>query len=417
MKVVAVTDSLPNYHKTWGGAEQACLRMIEASLHEGIDVSVLTTRPDINACTGNLRFFNIPTLESYIKINAIRSLKQLGIPFDPVSFIAIHRILKRLMPDVVHVHRVNILSLSAVKSARLLNIPVVVSIYDYYYLCPRETLIDSEGRKCTKYHSMECTECMRLKGPKFLKKAFLSMRRKSFDYLLKGVYYHVLSQSSFDILDSYGVSKNMIHKILQMFPIKNIESHSTTKRGLILYIGWIQERKGFHILLKAMPEILKSCTSAHIIAIGAINKDAYFDRIESLIKDNGLSERVSILGKKDYSEVSAYMKEANVVVIPEQWENMSPVVLVEAMNYGKAVVASNIGGIPEFVVDGENGFLADPSSPKDFAEKIIKIIDNEDTAQMFGEKARRHIQQLMDEKRIMMEYKTMYKDMVEAKNV
>lgn len=390
--------------------------MIEASVRDGIEVSVITTKPDADIGLAGARLFSVPSLDSFISPSIIRglSLKHLG--FDPVSFMHSYRLFKKIRPDVVHIHRTVTLTLSPAMAARLLKIPVVATVYDYFNFCPKETLVDNEGGNCRHPDNADCVSCMGLSGIRgFLKKPFVKIRKRLFMSFLKNAVFHVLSQSSFEILRSYGIGKERISKILQVFPLKCREGASAVQRGLILYVGWIQERKGLHVLLKAMPEILRAYPDARIIAIGAVNRDAYFDIITKLIVDNGLSGHVSILGKKDYAEVSRYMHEAHVVAIPEQWENMSPVVLIEAMCFGRPVVASNIGGIPEFIVDGENGLLSAPSSPPDFAKKIVTILSDEDFARGLGEKARRHIVRLMDEQSIIAEYKKLYREVVDGR--
>lgn len=416
LRICHVSDTLPGLHNSWGGAEQACLRVVQALAQRGVDISAITTRPDLKNVTinGISDLFFVSTVETATGIGAFRSLKQLTFPFDPVSYIEVRKVLRKTRPDVVHLHRINMISLSAALCARKMGIPVVASIYDYYYFCPRETAVDGDGAACTTYHSRVCVECMDIRGPGFLKRSFLAARRACFDNLLKGVNFHVLSQSSLNILKTYGIDEGRIEKILQVFPMTRDDEPSRTRKGLITYIGWIQERKGFHILLEAMPEIIRTCPEARLTAIGAYNNDAYFDRVRNLIDQKGLAGRVEMLGKRDHAEVTRYVKESNVVVIPEQWDNMSPVVLVEAMSHGKPVVASNIGGIPEFVEDGKSGLLAEPSSSEDFAGKISKVLADEAFSEEISRSAKNHIRKILDEKVIIKDYMNMYRKIAHA---
>jgi glycosyltransferase involved in cell wall biosynthesis len=409
LKVCHVSDFLPKIHSFWGGAEQACLRLIEASRRSGIDVSVITTKPDTQINHTDFLYFSNPTLDTYFGNRILNSLSLKHFGFDPVSFFYIKRILKKLKPDVVHVHRIVLLTASPVIAARSLGIPVIASIYDYFFFCPKETLVNRKGQLCSVNSKDNCVECMDITGIKGLVvMPFSKVRKKIFNYLFRDVDYHVLSSSSHNILSACGIDDRKIHKIPQIFTLKNKEGSSQTERGLILYIGWIQERKGLHILIEALPEILSRFPDAYLIAIGAINKDAYFDKIQKMISEKGLTEKVNLLGKLDYAEVSVYMDKANVVIIPEQWNNMSPVVLVEAMSMGKPVVASNIGGIPEFVDGGINGLLAEASSQHDFAQKISDILTNKDLAQSLGINARQCITKRLDERELMKSYRKLY---------
>jgi len=97
----------------------------------------------------------------------------------------------------------------------------------------------------------------------------------------------------------------------------------------------------------------------------------------ALLRREGLAGHIFLLGRRPYYEVRNFMQKANVVVIPEQWETIPPNTLTESLVLGKAVVASRIGGILDFVNDGENGLLAGANEPADFADKIISILEDE----------------------------------------
>jgi glycosyltransferase involved in cell wall biosynthesis len=401
IKVCHVSDTLPGSHSRWGGAEQACRRIMDMQFDEGLDLFAITSRPDSSVAYGNIRIFSVPVLDG------LRALKQMLIPFDPLSFLPLCRILSSERPDIVHLHRVNIISLSAALAARLLQIPVVVSIYDYYYFCPKETMVDGNGNRCNSFHGGGCASCMALPNNSALKRTAISRRRGSFDFFLRGAFYHVLSGASAAVLSSYGIRRERVFTIPQVLSLPG-GSTAPWEKGKILFIGTLQERKGLHLLIDAMPEIIRECPQAHLVAVGPGYNDAYSEKIRDRIDALGLTERVALLGMADHTLVNRHMDEANAVAIPEQWENMSPVVLFEAMAKGKAVVASRVGGIPEFLCEGETGFLADPSSPKEFASKLTKLLRNDEEAKRVGKSAQWYMKEFMDKKRIMGEYRAMY---------
>lgn len=92
---------------------------------------------------------------------------------------------------------------------------------------------------------------------------------------------------------------------------------------------------------------------------------------------------------------------------------MSPVVLGESMYFGKATVASKIGGIPEFITDGEDGLLATPTEPADFAEKIIRLLKDRLFMQEIENNARRKAQYLFSEEIRYKRLLTMYHSLVD----
>jgi glycosyltransferase involved in cell wall biosynthesis len=82
--------------------------------------------------------------------------------------------------------------------------------------------------------------------------------------------------------------------------------------------------------------------------------------------------------------------------------------MIEAMTMAKPVVISRAGGIPEFIVDGVTGFLADPLNPKDFAEKIVQVFRSPETAKTVGEKAREHILNKCNDETVWTKTREMY---------
>lgn len=81
-----------------------------------------------------------------------------------------------------------------------------------------------------------------------------------------------------------------------------------------------------------------------------------------------------------------YNSIADLFVLPSNYEGL-PMVILEAMSTGKPVVASNVGGISEIVINGENGYVVE-NTPQAFAEKISCILENEETCRLFAENAR-----------------------------
>ncbi|HNQ36074.1 MAG TPA: glycosyltransferase, partial [bacterium] len=161
-------------------------------------------------------------------------------------------------------------------------------------------------------------------------------------------------------------------------------------RDYLLYVGWVQERKGLHVLIEALaiaqpdlPADLK------LLVVGETEQVApsYVNQVRTLVNQLKLSKRVLFLGRRPPAETTGLISRARAVVIPEQWENMSPVVLVEAMHYGRPILASRIGGIPEFIEDGRNGLLFKPDDRQELARRLVQIIKNPGQADTLGRNA------------------------------
>lgn len=407
MKIFHITDHLPGYHKVWGGAEQATYRIVKLlAKNKDIENWVVATNP-IKEVNEDFKFHAIKSMEYYIgkRLSLLASgFKNRGIPFDPVSFISSYRLFKKEKPDLIHIHKANLLSFSIIQSAILLKIPVVQSIYDYWYFCPGGALVTIGGELCNKFHGIRCIRCDVFRDFKFLSKVMLLLRWKIvFDYYYRHINsFVVLSESSKNILAKYGINEKKINVIHQAFPMKAWEAAEPIdiEDNSILFAGWVDEKKGLHILIDAMSEILKKIPNAKLYVLELTSYKEYKNRIRKKIDEHGLKDNVFMFGKLSSDEFKGFLKRATCVVVPEQWENMSPVIVAEAMAKAKPIVAGRIGGIPEFIEHGKSGLLAEYNNPRDFAEKIIRILQDKNAAVEMGKMARQIALEMFDEEKI-----------------
>jgi glycosyltransferase involved in cell wall biosynthesis len=205
--------------------------------------------------------------------------------------------------------------------------------------------------------------------------------------------FHVLSKHSGSVLEGYGIPAARIHVVPLTLPLeyrRNAEPAPSRDPNLVLFAGWLNERKGLHSLLEAMPHVLRECPSAHLVAIGGKVRfgEEYENKLQAIIDKHQFRSRVTFTGHLQPSEVKQYLEKAAVVVIPEQYENMSPLLMIEAMSMAKPLVISRVGGVPEYVEHGVNGWMADPLDPLDFARNIVIVLKDASLAARAGERAR-----------------------------
>lgn len=413
MRILHLSNHLPGYHNTWGGAEQAALRLIKALAKEGHDIAVAAL-PQENRVEEGLNIFQLKTVDGLIAGPigaAIRKAKRVWMPFDPLTYLDFSKVLKSIKPDVVHFHLINLLSLSPVYAAWRAGVPTVMSIYDYQLFCPNLTLIDSAGRICRRYNGPECFECMDPPQARSLHRFFLKRRRKIFDFFLDKIdVYSVLSRSSAEILKGYGIRDERVRVIHQNYPLEGFKPSrpEDMERHSILLLGWVQERKGGHILCEALRHVKGEFPDAKLFVAGELVDPAYKDRVMRIAREGGVEDSVRILGRVGKDELESLFERAEIVAVAEQWENMSPVVLVEAMARGKGIVAGNVGGIPEFIKEGKTGLLADYNNPSSFADRIRWAFRHPDDMRKMGHAAVAAINDICDEKVILNEYDELY---------
>lgn len=162
------------------------------------------------------------------------------------------------------------------------------------------------------------------------------------------------------------------------------------KDSLILCVSRMDPRKGQEYLIKAMAEVVKKHpeTTCAFIGNGSLSKKLMGrnDRLEGLKElaaSLGVSDRVKFLGKVSQEDLLEGYDACDMVVLPSVNEGFG-LVLSEAMCFGKPLIGSNIGGIPEQIVDGVNGYLFKPTDHEELAQYISSLIEHPDVRKQMG---------------------------------
>lgn len=424
IKIYFASDYIPNYFPTWGGAEQACVRLATLLQNNGHDISVITTPLDQPVLE---KFKHIPmnVIDNYLPVSMqkpLRFFKSTLFPYDPISHIQSRKVFRRSLPNVLHLHNFSSLSFSLLLTAKKFHIPTLISAYDFWFICPEgfcwllSDYISYSGEPCKKYHGPHCKQCLSKYIPltlfqKMVFSCVLPFRKKIFDYFLKQLDgFIVLSEDNARILKNYGVADHKIHVVHIPLTIEDIDSQpSSIEKHSILFTGWTHPRKGLKVVVEAMAHVVKSFPDARLYAIGGSYNKRYEDLLARIIKKNKLENNINLLGKKPYSIVKQYIRKAHVLVIPEQWETIAPNALTEGMVFGKALVAGNIGGMLDVIKDGENGLLAEYNEPEDYAKKIIMLFKDETFSKRLAQKARETGLSLFSEERVYQELMKAYR--------
>lgn len=152
----------------------------------------------------------------------------------------------------------------------------------------------------------------------------------------------------------------------------------------VTYIGRLSPEKGISYLLLAAKHILEARAFVQIlIAGGGELKESLIHQAQEL----GIIDRTSFCGLFPGEELPKIMARTDILVLPSLSEGM-PFVIVEAMAYGKPVVASAVGGIPEVVEDEKTGLLVPPREADRLAQALLRLIDDRDRREQMGRAGR-----------------------------
>lgn len=158
-------------------------------------------------------------------------------------------------------------------------------------------------------------------------------------------------------------------------------------------LGRFVEKKGIDILLEALPKISNPSFLVDVsIAGDGPLANEFCTHVEAL----GVSDRVTFVGSLAHGDVARWMQELDVFVLACKVDKNGdmdgiPVVLMEAMSQGVPVVSTKLSGIPELIIDGETGLLAEPGNSQDLAEKITELLIDAERRNRFVVAAAKHV--------------------------
>lgn len=160
----------------------------------------------------------------------------------------------------------------------------------------------------------------------------------------------------------------------------------------LLFIGRLVERKGVHVLLQAMTRVPAQ------VRLNVVGDGPQRPLLERQVAALGLQSRVVFHGCVDQEEKARWLRACHVLVLPAVVDAKGDteglgVVLLEAMVFGKPVIASRAGGIVDIVRHGENGWLVPPGDPVALARAVVACAENPERAQRMGHTGRLDVEQ------------------------
>jgi len=293
------------------------------------------------------------------------------------------KFLSDIKPDIVYIlHFQNKLSCSIIDTAIEQNIPVVQRISDFGHICPNAHFYRKQKGICT-----ECIEknLFRAIKNKCISDSYAHSVLKTFSLSImnfrkvkeKVSAFIFPSTSTLQKYKEAGFDIQKLHHIPTFFNAKKLAEKKTLSYGdFALYIGRIEKEKGVETLIDAF---LK--TNYKLKIIGFSNNNYAADLRKKII---GKEDQIVFLGKLDFSEISHYLEECLFTVVPSEWFENFPNTVLESFAFSKAVLATNIGSLPE-IVNETNGFCFDYASSESLKEKVEFMFNHPDEAKEKGE--------------------------------
>lgn len=287
-------------------------------------------------------------------------------------------------PDLVYImHFHNKISPSIIDAAKKRHIPVVHRISDFQYMCPNALFYNDKIGVCE-----DCLKGKRLSCVKYrcvMNSAVYSGIKMMAKWLhdVMGITkkidaFVVPSEFTLQKLQEYGIPKDKLHHIPTFFNLKE-ENPQVEYQPFFLFVGRIEKQKGLMTLVKAFEE-----TEYELKIIGFSN-DGYEDELKHYL--NGKQHHIEFLGRKSFEEIVPYLKSCLCTLVPSEWYDNFPNVVLESYAFKKAVVATDFGSLKYMVDNGQTGLTFKYKDIDDLRSKVSYMYEHQDEARRMGETA------------------------------
>lgn len=388
MKILMIS----NYGSKIGGAEIYMFNLKEELEKRGYIVKILSS----NAYPEK-KHFNDYEFKGFNEKSVGRIIYYI---FNPCSYFELKKILKESKPDVVHLHTISRASASILLCLK--NIATVMTVHDYALICPDAIRLLPSLKICNRNFGRCCFECIG--------------KRYYWEEIKYGVYKKLLKNVDVFIPNSKFVGRilkrNKIRQISKdfKFGIRLLNYSMIREASNLLYVGRLTKEKGVEYILKAMPAIIKKILKTHLNIVGDGPEK---ENLKKLSKQLKLEKHVTFFGQIPNKEIGKYYKESTIAIVPSIWPEPFGLIGPEAMSVGRPVIASNVGGTPEWLEDGKTGYLVEPRNPKQIAEKVIKLLSNRKLMEKMGRNARKKVEKEFDIKKHVKEIEKVYREVID----
>lgn len=318
--------------------------------------------------------FNIQNININRKIRPIANLKTIN---------NLYKFFKEEKPDIVHVHT-PIASVLGRIAAKLAGVPnIIYTAHGFYF---------HENMSFFKYNTILMIEKIVAKCCTdyiFTQSEEDNLTAKKNNFLKSDRIINI--SNGVDVSEKFNPSNINTHIKTNLYDELNIKKTDF----VITFIGRLVKEKGILDLLEAFKYI--DNTNIKLLIVGAVNQDSRDIETIEKIKDYLTDERIKLLGKRD--DVEKILSITDIFCLPSYREGM-PRSIIEAMSMECAVIATNIRGSREEVINGITGFLVPVNKPESLTQKMLLLKENKELLDEMKKNSRIRAIKFYNEKRV-----------------
>jgi glycosyltransferase involved in cell wall biosynthesis len=294
---------------------------------------------------------------------------------------ALLRLLQADRPDVIHLHHMrSLLGFQTVLAARRLGIPTVLTVHGLLHdgdlVQDRERPLDAPLRFDNLLTTPRRLAARLARGA--------HPRRAVRNYLIHAPLLKVdrliaLSRAERELLARIGVAPERIAVLPNAVDLSGYEDlgGGTRTGNMVLFIGQLVPRKGFDLLARAMPAVLRAVPAARFVFVSH-NRSGEAE-LRRLAAEGGVADRMELLGRVSEEEKLRLLGEAAVVAAPSRYEGFG-IPLIEALAAGAPVVTTDVTAGNEVIAHEQNGLLTPYGDVDALAAAIVRLLRDRELA-------------------------------------
>ena len=375
------------FHYLKGGSEKYYFELGELLKEHGNEVAYFSMEDEKNINTGDKEYFVKKS-----DMNSKNITKAFSVIYSKNNYKKMKEALKEFKPDIVHINNFQRqLSASIIKAIKEEKIPIVFTAHDVQAVCPAITMIDNNDNICEKCMHGKYLNCIK-------KKCNKGSTLKSIIGAIEGYYYRInniyTKKIDFIITPSKfykakliedGIDENKIAAIHNSIDIEKYDL-KTEDDGYALYFGRLSREKGILNLVEAF-----SMLDEGILYIAG--KGPEEENIKNIIKNKKLDKRIKMLGFLNSDQMIDVIRKSKFVVVPSIWYENCPYSVLETIAIGKPIIGANIGGIPELVINNENGLIYEYDNLNDLKDKMELLFKDENLVNKFSNNSKKIVKE------------------------
>ncbi len=376
-RVLLVSQLFPPYFL--GGAEIAAYEQNRLLKKMGFEIKVFAGKNDGSKKQYAIKREKNEFQITRINLHPIDFCHQDGLILEKKELLdSFRQQLYVFAPDVVHFHGIYGFSLKMIEECFKMHIPMVMTLHDYWGICINNILVTHHNLLCDGKDS-GCLYCKDKVYQIDGKETSISQRNDLIMSYLNMV--DLLISPSQYLLKKFidrGILKNKTRLIKYGIDISRFKDIKKSKSDKIrfVFIGQIITHKGIENLIESVAALNDEERKRISLLLIGTGEKMFVEYCQKLTVKLKLTDCIRFVGEIRNTEVSKAYKNIDAIIVPSIWPENSPVTILESLAAGTPVLASDIGGIPELIEDGVEGYLHKYDEPLALAQNIRKVIEN-----------------------------------------